>query len=66
MSESVPKRKLYEKIEIMQTSTMEERGLANKKGMVIKVLENDDYIIKLEDSVAYSIVINGCSLRGRP
>jgi len=62
MSEGVPKRKLGDLIQIMNTDGMQTLGLANKKGTVIKVLECDFYMIRIwDENVAFKI--NGHSLR---
>jgi len=62
MSEGVPKRKLFDEVQIMNTDDMQERGLANKRGKVWKVLEGDFYLIKMLDHAA-EFTINGHSLR---
>lgn len=67
MSEIAPKRKIGDKIQVMNTIIMQKFGLANKEGTIIEVLAKgmfgvEDYKVKLKDIQA-PIVINGFSLR---
>jgi len=63
MSEGVPKRKLNDTIEVMQTDDMVERGLANLIGIVSQVLGEDEYLIQFGKESF--VILNGHSLRGK-
>ena len=70
--QEIPKRKVGDKVRIMQTEEMHELGLANLTGTVIEILsENsimgDECLIKIDSEHfpnAEPIKINSCSLMG--
>jgi len=64
MSEGVPKRKLWEDIEVMNTSEMQRLGFANREGKIVQLGKEDEYMVILKDS-ARPVLINGHSLRGK-
>ncbi len=48
MSEGVPKRKVGDDVQIMNTDDMQKLGIANERGTVtMKVLSEDSYVVKL-------------------
>lgn len=65
MSESIPKRKIGDEVQVMNTDDMQERGLANKRGRVIELLVYDFYMIRILGGLAdnISVRISGDSLR---
>jgi len=62
MSEGVPKRKVGDEVQVMNTSEMQDLGIANKKGKVRVASKDDSYLIKIS-GIAGLYNINGHSLR---
>ena len=63
MSEGVPKRKVGDEVQVMNTDTTQKLGIANKRGKVtMKVLSEDSYVVKLVGA-DNPYIIPGHSLR---
>jgi len=61
MSEGVPKRKVGDEIQVMNTDRMQELKFANKRGTVLDVIADDYYFIECSDGDF--IAVFGHSLR---